>query len=302
MAAELEGTHACTPAFSTPNYTPPELLSSEIGNAAAIRASADVWAFGVLAHLVLTDTFPLPGGALSARRDAAVRYARGTDELRLSPRLQDGCGGSCGTVCPYAHGAISGETLLRRVEEAAGTSRSPRLPRLRARRGRRSTLVLAAAAATVAVSGLAYGMTTWAGDSGSGTEGGEGRAPATEKIVQASYGAGNSVPARVYRPIPAADRSIPRTGVCRRRSPGAARRHAEGGERFDPGLSDPGDDEYGIAVGPAGAALVDPVRRRHRQADPRAPLLPRRSIPAMNRYLCWIAPRLDPKLGGDHRV
>ncbi|MFC9292178.1 protein kinase, partial [Streptomyces sp. NPDC057052] len=63
MAAELEGTHAYTPAFSTPDYTPPELLWSEIGERGRrIRPSADVWAFGVLAHLVLTHAFPLPGG------------------------------------------------------------------------------------------------------------------------------------------------------------------------------------------------------------------------------------------------
>lgn len=56
MAAELEGTHAYTPAFSTPDYTPPELLWAEIGERGRrIRPSADVWAFGVLAHLVLTD-------------------------------------------------------------------------------------------------------------------------------------------------------------------------------------------------------------------------------------------------------
>ncbi|WP_391648488.1 protein kinase domain-containing protein, partial [Streptomyces violarus] len=90
MAAEMEGTHAYTPAFSTPDYTPPELLWTEIGERGRrIRPSADVWAFGVLAHLVLTDSFPLPGATPTARRDAAAAYARGTDELRLSPGLPD---------------------------------------------------------------------------------------------------------------------------------------------------------------------------------------------------------------------
>jgi serine/threonine protein kinase len=86
MAAELEGTHAYTPAFSTPDYTPPELLWAEIGERGRrIRPSADIWAFGVLAHLVLTDSYPLTGGTPSARRDAGVAYARGADELRLLP-------------------------------------------------------------------------------------------------------------------------------------------------------------------------------------------------------------------------
>ncbi|NEC49648.1 serine/threonine-protein kinase, partial [Actinospica acidiphila] len=76
MAAELEGTHAYTSAFSTPDYTPPELLWSEIdARGRRIRASADVWAFGVLAHRVLTGAFPLPGATPAARRTAAAAYA-----------------------------------------------------------------------------------------------------------------------------------------------------------------------------------------------------------------------------------
>jgi serine/threonine protein kinase len=84
MAAELEGTHAYAPAFATPDYTPPELLWPEIDERGTrIRPTADVWAFGVLAHVVLTGSFPLPGGSTEARTDAATRYARGAEELRL---------------------------------------------------------------------------------------------------------------------------------------------------------------------------------------------------------------------------
>ncbi|MFI6939365.1 serine/threonine-protein kinase [Streptomyces sp. NPDC050418] len=90
LAAELEGTHAYAPAFSTPDYTPPELLWSPLGERGLqVRPSADIWAFGVLAHVVLTGSYPLPGGTTAVRRDAAVRYARGEEELRLSPRLPD---------------------------------------------------------------------------------------------------------------------------------------------------------------------------------------------------------------------
>lgn len=90
MAAELEGTHAYAPAFATPDYTPPDLLWSEVGERGMkIRPTADVWAFGVLAHVVLTGVLPLPGGTPAARRDAALRYARGEEELRLSARLPE---------------------------------------------------------------------------------------------------------------------------------------------------------------------------------------------------------------------
>ncbi|GAP48763.1 serine/threonine protein kinase [Streptomyces azureus] len=136
MAAEMEGTHAYTPAFSTPDYTPPELLWSEIGERGRqIRPAADVWAFGVLAHVVLTGSQPLPGSTPSARRDAAVRYAQGHDELRLSPELPSPWQQIIADCLARTHrerAVHDTASLLRRVESAAGTARSPRshpLPR-----------------------------------------------------------------------------------------------------------------------------------------------------------------------------
>ncbi len=189
MAAELEGTHAYTPAFSTPDYTPPELLWSEIGERGRrTRPSADVWAFGVLAHLVLTGAFPLPGGTPAARRDAAVAYARGTDELRLSPRLPDAWRDIVTACLTRTHaGRIGTEALLRRVEAATAATGGRRLPLPFPRRGRPRTwrAVLAASAATVAVAGLGFALTTWAGD-GRDPVGGAG-GPAD--VSAASYGA-----------------------------------------------------------------------------------------------------------------
>ncbi|MGW7595058.1 protein kinase domain-containing protein, partial [Streptomyces rubiginosohelvolus] len=90
-AAEMHGTHAYTPAFATPDYTPPELLWPTVDERGTrIRPSADVWAFGVLAHVVLTGEFPLPGSTGEARSDAAMRYAREHAGLRLSPDLAPG--------------------------------------------------------------------------------------------------------------------------------------------------------------------------------------------------------------------
>ncbi|MFI6281343.1 protein kinase [Streptomyces sp. NPDC050988] len=165
MAAELEGTHAYAPAFSTPDYTPPELLWSEVSERGTqIRPTADVWAFGVLAHLVLTGTFPLPGGTTEARCDATVRYARGDEELRLSPDLPPDWREIVADCLAPTHEERTARTtdtasLLRRVEQAAGTARSPRLPRLRPRRWRRPALATGLAAAILAVAGtVAYTM------------------------------------------------------------------------------------------------------------------------------------------------
>ncbi|SDN01404.1 serine/threonine protein kinase [Streptomyces sp. cf386] len=161
MAAELQGTHAYAPAFATPDYTPPELLWPEVDERGTrIRPSADVWAFGVLAHVTLTGSFPLPGGSTEARTDAAMRYARGTEELRLSPELPAAWQEIVRDCLAPTHAERLTRipdtgALLRRVEEAAGASRSARLPRLRPRRWRRAVLV-------AAVTALALGATATA--------------------------------------------------------------------------------------------------------------------------------------------
>ncbi|MGW6709332.1 serine/threonine-protein kinase [Streptomyces sp. NPDC054956] len=122
MAAEMEGTHAYAPAFATPDYTPPDLLWSEVGERGMkIRPSADIWAFGVLAHVVLTGTLPLPGGTPAARRDAALRYAGGEEELRLSPELPEPWRDIVRDCLARGHedrARHTAESLLRRAREA----------------------------------------------------------------------------------------------------------------------------------------------------------------------------------------
>ncbi|WP_328901972.1 MULTISPECIES: protein kinase domain-containing protein [unclassified Streptomyces] len=152
MAAELEGTHAYAPAFGTADYTPPELLWSEVGERGMrIRKTADIWAFGVLAHLVLTGSLPLPGGTPTARRDAAVRYARGEAELRLADELPDAWREIVRDCLARTHeerAPHDAPSLLRRVT-AAAAGREPR-----PRRSRRPLLVAAAAVLAVTAAGL----------------------------------------------------------------------------------------------------------------------------------------------------
>lgn len=302
MAAELEGTHAYTPAFSTPDYTPPELLWSEIGTRGRqIRPSADVWAFGVLAHLVLTDSFPLPGGTPTARRDAAAAYARGKDELRLSPELPDAWRQIVRDCLSRTHAdRIDTDTLLRRVEEAAGTARSPRLPRLVAllpRRRRRSTVIASATAATVAVAALGYGISTWAD---TGTGGGTGT-PA------ASYGASEL---RTDKGIPVEYRHliVDSAHACLQRevTPALIAAMLKAESNFDPNLSDPSQPnggEWGIARWTPGVLRwwirSDGVPA---SATPVPPFSPAESIPAMGRYLCYIEPLLKTSLKGNRQV
>ncbi|MFH8338816.1 protein kinase [Streptomyces sp. AM6-12] len=290
MAAELEGTHGYTPAFSTPDYTPPELLWAEIGERGRpIRPSADIWAFGVLAHLLLTGSFPLPGGTPSARRDAAVAYARGTEELRLATELPDAWREIVRDCLARTHaGRIGTEALLRRVTAAAGTGSAPRLARL-SRAGRRRRTAVLALAATVLAALLGYGL--------------DQRQAGDDKAL-ARYGAAElrtdrGVPVRYRRLIVDAAHGCPRPDV----SPAliAAMLKAESG--FDADLADPGTQEYGIA------RWTPSVLRWWMRDDgipaaatPTPPLTPAVSIPAMGRYLCYIDAHLEAGLPGDRRV
>ncbi|MEV0979234.1 protein kinase [Streptomyces sp. NPDC049915] len=298
MAAELEGTHAYTPAFSTPDYTPPELLWTEIGERGRrIRPSADIWAFGVLAHLVLTGSFPLSGGTPTARRDAAVAYARGTDALRLAPELPGIWRDIVRDCLARTHAErVGGEELLRRVSAAAGTERPRRLPRLR-RRSRRTT-VTAAVVATLAAAALGYGVSDWAARSG------DGKSPATPAV----YGAAEL---RTDRGVPVGYRRLivdsAHDCVQPEVTPALIAAMLKAESDFDPDLSDPHagrEGEYGIA------RWTPSLLRWWIRADgvpatatPRPPFSPAESIPAMARYLCYMEPLLRPAgLHGDRRV
>ncbi|MFC7818768.1 MULTISPECIES: protein kinase domain-containing protein [unclassified Streptomyces] len=309
MAAELEGTHAYTPAFSTPDYTPPELLWSEIGERGRrIRPSADVWAFGVLAHLVLTGSFPLPGGTPAARRDAAAAYARGTEELRLSPELPEAWREVVRACLTRTHAErIGTDALARRVAAAAGTGTVTGTVRsFLPRRARSRRAVLAAAAATATVAALGYGITVLVdGDDGGGPgQGVPGAGGSATNVSAASYGAGEL---RTDKGVPAAYRLliVETAHDCDRKevSPPLIAAILKVESDFDPDLSDPARDEYGIA------RWTPKVLRWWMNEDgtpgesvPEPPFPPAESIPAMGRYLCWITPRLDAGLPGDRRV
>lgn len=161
-ACELEGTHAYGPGFATPDYTPPELLWPEMGvRGVRVRPSGDIWAFGILAHLILTGVHPLPGGTPAARRDAAVRYARGGEDLRLSPALPEPWRRIVADCLQRTHETRAphdATLLLERVREAAA-GRLPRRPE-RVRALVRGAVLVAAGSAL----GLTGGMIAWGGE------------------------------------------------------------------------------------------------------------------------------------------
>ena len=89
LTAEIDGTHAYGPRIASFDYVPPEWWTERIGaQGIALRTTCDTWAFGILAHQVLSGgLFPFPGGSARARALAAQSYAIGSSELRLHPAV-----------------------------------------------------------------------------------------------------------------------------------------------------------------------------------------------------------------------
>ncbi|KOV33075.1 hypothetical protein ADK60_12955 [Streptomyces sp. XY431] len=167
MASELDGTHAYAPAFSTSDYTAPELLWSEVSDRGRrIRPAADIWAFGVIAHLVLTGSLPWPGGTPSVRRDVVARYARGREELRLAAGLSaDWRELIADCLAPTdearaAHNAHALLTRLRGMLQYVPAQRSTAAPRQRLTH--RSMLVVTALAALTGLGAALYSV-RWEG-------------------------------------------------------------------------------------------------------------------------------------------
>lgn len=91
LTVELDGTHAYVPPLGSLDHVPPEWWSDREGGRSVVRPTADIWAFGVLAHQVLTGGLhPFPGSTARARALAAQAYARGNATLRLEAGVPDG--------------------------------------------------------------------------------------------------------------------------------------------------------------------------------------------------------------------
>ncbi|GAA1308208.1 hypothetical protein GCM10009647_029180 [Streptomyces sanglieri] len=289
LASEMDGTHAYAPVFATPDYTPPELLWSEISEQGRqIRPTADIWAFGILAHLLLTRTLPLPGGTPTARRDSLLRYARGTEDLRLSAELPEAWRPIVTDCLARSHedrAAHDAGSLLRRVEAAAGTGPSPRLPRLRPRRVSRRVWVAGVAAALIA-SGGAYALRDRPQD-------------------PAQYG---SDELRTDQGIPVAYRGliVDAAHTCESRdvTPALIAALLKTESDFDPGLADPAKDEYGIARWTPDVLYywLPENQRPAKVKDLKPPFPPKTSIPAVGRYLCEISRTLSKDVQGNRKV
>ncbi|MFE6623948.1 protein kinase [Streptomyces sp. NPDC057740] len=284
LATELDGTHAHLPPLGTLDHLPPEWWSQRTGaDGAVVRPTADVWAFGILAHQVLTGGLhPFPGATARARSLAAQAYARGTAPLRLDAGLDDDWRRLVADCLAPDHASRLRHTaagLAARVEQLAGPSRRPRLWPLAA--------VALAGVTAAAVAGVAL---LGGGDAGDGTAD-EGRdAPAVVTGAHSPAASGelpeNSDVPKALRPVfVAAARRCTDAEV----TPAllAAMIKAESG--FDANASRPGAGEYGIAmwtpsVFRAWAVDGDGDGDKDHLSPPDA-------IHTMSLYVCWLDQR-----------
>ncbi|MEU8125128.1 serine/threonine-protein kinase [Spirillospora sp. NPDC049024] len=243
----------------SPGYMAPE--QTHVDGAPDRRA--DVYGLGALTHHLLTGEPPAVPPRPPAETRASVPSSVDAAVLRaLEPDREK----------RWASAAEFGEALAR----AAGTTRTDALapgsspPRKRPR-GRRA-VAGAGAAAAVAAAAVAFWL----------PHGGNGGAKPQDRTGQ-WLRAGSDIPAH-YRDL------IVQAGTwCEMRglSPAliAAMLKAESG--FDPHLSDPAHDEYGIARWtPRVLVFWQPGGLDNPEPKP-AQITPELSIPAMGRFLCY---------------
>ncbi|MGW8378025.1 serine/threonine-protein kinase [Streptomyces sp. ODS28] len=309
LTAELDGTHAYVLPLGSLDHVPPEWWSERRGGRSVVRPSADVWAFGVLAHQVLTGGLhPFPGGSARARALAAQSYAGGRAPLRLDTRLSQGWARLIADCLRPGHverAALSAEEVAARVGELAAEGREGEGPvgagRVRdPRRRPRTAVLVGVACAVLLAAGTGAGALVASGDSGagpgnSGARGGGSAAPGSRSpgaggvrgdgILAARGGelaAGTDVPRSLEGDI---ERSARRCGD-EAVSPALVAGILKEESGFRSGAEHPRDHEYGIAMWtPRVFAHWKVDGDGDGRADYRSPA---DAIATMSPFLCWL--------------
>ncbi|MGC0416001.1 serine/threonine-protein kinase [Embleya sp. AB8] len=300
LTAELDGTHAYIPPLGSLDHVPPEWWSERTGErGTVIRPTADIWAFGVLAHQVSTGGLhPFVGSTARARALAAQSYARGVTPLRLDDRV------------PEAWRRLISECLASDHESRARVTAAELAERVRAlttatrpRRRRRAT-VLVAAGLVLAGLGTGLGLALPTGDDGRADGARVGATPTPPTSPGPGRGAGTggapAVPAALAdgeipagSDVPAALRPIITEGAQRCTEAEvtpvllAAMIKAESG--FDAKAARPERDEYGIAMWTPSVFNAWAVDGDH--DGTKDYMSPPDAIATMAAYVCWLAQR-----------
>ncbi|MGW5350405.1 protein kinase domain-containing protein [Streptomyces sp. NPDC004031] len=297
LTAELDGTHAYVPPMGTLDHLPPEWWSARTGSqGTAVRPSADIWAYGVLAHEVLCGGLhPFPGATARARALAAQSYARGAAPLRLDSSLPDDWRRLVTDCLAPDHARRAGLTATLLTERVAALTAGPvpapgrtAPPRPARRRIRRAA---AAASGLLLASGAAAGLLS--AEHGHSAHAPAARPDGTRAAPVAPLAdalpAGSDVPVTLRPAIDQATRLCVQPEV----TPAlvAAMLKAESG--FDVHARRPATDEYGVAmwtprVFASWAVDGDLDGTKDYMSPPDA-------IATMGVYLCWIDQQLKQR-------
>ncbi|MGV9500086.1 protein kinase domain-containing protein [Streptomyces sp. NPDC003642] len=283
LAAELDGTHAHLPPLGTLDHLPPEWWSQRTGTeGAVVRPTADVWAFGVLAHQVLTGGLhPFPGATARARSLAAQSYARGTAPLRLDAGLDEDLRRLIADCLAPDHTARLPHTARSVADRVEAITGGP------ARRRRRLVPAVAAGLVVVTAATLA-GVALLGPDD-------EGRDRGAATPTPTATGTRSLPPGEIPEDsdVPAALRPVI-TGAAHRCTdeeitPALLAAMIKAESNFDPKASRPESDEYGIAMWTPGvfnAWAVDGDEDGDKDH-----MSPPDAIATMSGYVCWLDQR-----------
>ncbi|MEU8889838.1 serine/threonine-protein kinase [Streptomyces sp. NPDC048442] len=276
LTAELDGTHAYVPVFGSFDHVPPEWWTNRAAGRSVLRPTADIWAFGILAHQVLTGgVHPFPGVDARARSMAVRSYASGSTTLRLDPRLAEGWARLIAECLRPDHASrrrLAAPELARRVRALSGAD------------GGRRRYLMAGSAVLVLAAVL---ITLSSGDAPPGI----GNTPtgpastAAQEGTAAAFPADSDVPEELRPVITRASAGCTDKEV----TPALIAAMLKEESNFDAKAARPKDDEYGIAMWTPSvfnAWAVDGDRDGTKDY-----MSPPDAIATMASYLCWLDQR-----------
>ena len=280
LTTQLDGTHAYIPPIGSLDHVPPEWWSQRADSRGVpLRPSADIWAFGVLVHQLLTGGLhPFLGATARARSLAAQSYACGAAPLRLDdgiPTPWRAVVADCLAADPAVRGRLDATGLAARVR-ALGAAPA------RTRRTRRRSVALAAGASAFV---LALAGGTVAAMRASGDE----DSPSPPPAAVAPPGAipeESDVPRELREVVTRTARQCPEPEV----TPAllAAMLKAESG--FDPNAARPQSQEYGIAMWTP--AVFNAWAQDGDGDGDKDYMSPPDAIVSMGNYVCWLDQQL----------
>jgi serine/threonine protein kinase len=285
VTAQVEGTHAYAPRIGSSDYLPPEWWTERVGEKGIpLRPTADIWAFGVLAHQALTGGLhPFPGAAQQSRAMAAQSYANGTAQLRLDAAIGPAWRqiiADCLAPDHESRSAFDAAGILARIRalgddgDSAGSGIAVAEREGSSENGRRGRRVLFAIGPLVAGVAAVFAVGGWwLSDRGSGNG----------SSVQQSYLAGDlrpdaAVPAQYRGMITSAAKQCAEPEV----TPSLIAAILKMESDFNPAFSDPATASYGIA------GWTPEVFRSWSYGPNQDYMQPKDAIPAVSHYLCWL--------------